>query len=488
MSITTWLQRISDKEMPAFRRTATDVMSAAADPEMGSEALGRVILKDPALTARVLRVANTVGYNPSGRRIQTISKAILQLGGDTIRNICLGVALVESLLHGRRQDRVMVDLGRSIHAALLARTLAIAQNEAAAEEVFIASLLHRVGNMVFWCFSEDEGVALDAVLKPGMDEATAEKALLGFSLLQLSLALVEDWTLSSLLPEIYRGRKESVAAECVLASWRWCRALETGWAGPKVRKEVERLAAWLKMDPASMAVLLAKVAREARETATLFGSQPCANTIPEPPQGDDAELFARIAGADLGLDETKDDEGLEESADRQLEILKSLAALSSEGHLEEMLTVLVGGLHEGLGMDRVVFCAIEPGDRIQGRFGVGDEEFTRNFGFTLRRQMADSLSRAMEHGGFVESLPADASRRSVILPDALAPRLRGVPFLFGVLQLGGKTVGAVYADRENTGRSLSESVVEGFRHLVRQANLLMVRAAAVRGPASSTVA
>jgi len=174
----------------------------------------------------------------------------------------------------------------------------------------------------------------------------------------------------------------------------------------------------------------------------------------------------------------------EEDADRQLRILKSLAELSSEGLLHEMLSVLVNGLHEGLGMDRVLFCALESGDRIRARFAVGDEEFARAFGFTLRRQMADSLSRAMEQGGFVESLPSDASRRTVILPDSLA-NLRGVPFLFGVMQLGGKTVGAIYADRGISGRNLTESVVEGFRHLVRQANLLMVKAAAVRNPASS---
>jgi hypothetical protein len=177
--------------------------------------------------------------------------------------------------------------------------------------------------------------------------------------------------------------------------------------------------------------------------------------------------------------------GVEESVARQLEILQSLTTLSGEGRLEEMLSVLVRGLHDGLGMDRVVFCTVEPADRIQGRLGAPDEEFAKTFHFTLRRQMADSLSRAMEQGGFVESMPSDATRRPVVLPDSLAASLRDVPFLFGVLQLGGRTMGAVYADRTTTGRPLSESVVEGFRHLVRQANLLMGRAAANRGTGST---
>jgi HD-like signal output (HDOD) protein len=483
MSLSSWVERISEKEMPAFRRTASEVLSATSDPEIGSEALGRVILKDPALTSRVLRVANTVGYNPSGRRIQSISKAILQLGADSVGNICVGLALMEALLHGRRQNRVMVDLGRSVHAALLARTLAQAKNEGSAEEVFIAGLLHRVGNMIFWCFSEDEGVALDAVLKPGTDDATAEKAVLGFSLGQLSQVLVEEWKLSSLLLDVYRGRNESVGAECVQAAWRWCRALESGWNGAGVMKELERIAASLKMDRVSTAALLARVARQARETAVFFGSEACANTIPEPPEGDDSELFEKL-GVQVRV-EPETVAGLEENADRQLRILRVLAELSTEGRADEMLKVLVDGIHEGLGMDRVVFCALEPGDRIRGRFGVGDDEFAKVFGFTLRRQMADSLSRAVEQGGFVESIPADPTRRAVILPDVLSPILRGVPFLFGVLQLGGKTVGAIYADRENTGRELTDSVVDGFRHLVRQANFLMAKALAVRGPSSS---
>lgn len=483
MSLAIWLQRIADKEMPAFRRTAADVMSAAGDPQMGAEALGRVILQDPALTARVLRIANAIGYNPSGRRIHTVSKAILQLGADTIRSICLGVALMESLLHGRRRDRVMMELGRSIHAALLARTLALSRQQAAAEEVFIAGLLYRVGDMVFWCFSEDDGVALDAVLKPGVDEAHAEKAVLGFSLLQLSQVLVADWKLSTLLLEIYRGRN-SPGAECVLASWRWCRALESGWAGPEVKQEVERMADWLKMESTSTAMLLAQVAREARETAALFGSQACANTISAPPEGEDGALYGKMVEKDPALRGSTDLVGLEENTDLQLDILKSLAALSFEGRLNEMLSTLVEGLHDGLGLDRVVFCTAMPGDLIQGRFGVGDEEFAKTFRFTLRRQMADSLTRAVEQGGFVESIPSDASRRAVILPDSLASSLHGIPFLFGVLQLGGKTVGAVYADRAVTGRDLPESVVEGFRHLVCQANLLMARAAANRASGS----
>ncbi|HXP90483.1 MAG TPA: HDOD domain-containing protein [Fibrobacteria bacterium] len=485
MSLSVWLKRISDKEMPAFRRTAMDVMDAAGDAELGSDALGRVILKDPALTARVLRIANTVGHNPTGQRILTVSKAILLLGADAIRNICLGVALMESLLQARRHDRVMADLGRSIHAAQVARALALAKREPKAEEVFIAGLLYKVGHMVFWCVSEDEGVALDGLVRPGSEDSSAEKAVLGFSLSQLSQALVEEWRLSSLLPEIYRGSKESIAAECVLAAWRWCRALESGWEGPMVRQELDRLAAWLGWDPVSAMALLGRLSGEARETAQLFGSQACADTIPVPPSADDGELFAQIVASGREDRPVVDATGPDENPDRQLECLRALSALALEGGLPEIFSALVEGLHDGVGLDRVVFCGMEAGDRVVGQVGAGDPEFANRFQFTLRRQMADSLSRALEHGGFVENVLSDPSRRPAILPESLG-NLRGTPFLFGVLQLGGRTLGAVYADRGTSGRDLTDSVVEGFRHLVQQANLLMARSATIRSGVAST--
>jgi hypothetical protein len=326
---------------------------------------------------------------------------------------------------------------------------------------------------------------LDALVRPGTEDPLAEKAVLGFSLFQLSQALVEEWKLSSLLLEIYRGEKESVAPECVLAAWRWCRALESGWEGHKVRQELERLAEWLGWDAATTMALLAKLSREARETAQLFGSQACADTIPVPPLADDEGLFAKIVACGREEDGGVDGEGLDENPDIQLECLRSLTALALEGSLSEMFSALVRGLHDGVGLDRVVFCSMEAGDQVQGKLGAGDPEFADRFRFTLRRQMADSLSRALEQGGFVENVLSDPSRRPGILPESLGS-LRGTPFLFGVLQLGGRTLGAIYADRGTSGRVLSDSAVEGFRHLVQQANFLMARSATIRSGVAST--
>ncbi|GEM_PF-1008384 len=487
MSLNDWLKRIVDKEMPAFRRTATDIRQAANNPETGSEALGKLILTDPALTARVLRIANTVFYNPSGRSIQTVSRAIVVLGVDTICNICVSLALIESLLGGRRQDRVMADLGRSIHAALVARTLAQAIREPAAEEVFIGALLLRVGNLVFWCFSEDEGAALDAALRPGGDAATTEKAILGFSLRQLTHALVDEWKLSSVLMEIFRNRTGTQPAECILTAWRWVQVLEDGWEAAAVREEILRIAERLGMEPEGAAALLARLSREARDSAILFGSKACAQTIPVAPCApeQDGELFLRLssrgrAGASGGESVPVAAPGTEEPV-VCLECMKKLSRAAQEGRMTDIFPLILESLHQGMGFERVLFAAMSPGDQVVGRIGMGWENPSEveGFRFLMRRQMADSLSRAMETGGIVEYVIGDPAIRSIRIPEELS-MLKARSFLFGVLRVSGRSLGAVFADRGKGGGAFPETMREAFRHMMQHGNLILGQSFAAR--------
>ena len=63
-----------------------------------------------AMTARLLKMANSVFYNPGGIRISTVSRAIVILGFNTVRNIALSISLVETMLSGSRHDNALAEL------------------------------------------------------------------------------------------------------------------------------------------------------------------------------------------------------------------------------------------------------------------------------------------------------------------------------------------------------------------------------------------
>ena len=80
-----------EKNLPALPQVAWEAMSLIEDPDSRAEDLQKIISRDQALAARVLRLANSAYYGVS-RTITTLSGAIVMLGFDTVRFLVLAAA------------------------------------------------------------------------------------------------------------------------------------------------------------------------------------------------------------------------------------------------------------------------------------------------------------------------------------------------------------------------------------------------------------
>jgi HD-like signal output (HDOD) protein len=138
-----WVAHIREQDMPALGATVVLIQEVTGDERATNDRLAQVILQDPAMTAKVLKLANSAFYNPSRQSISTISRAIIVLGFNTVAEISLGIRLVDSLLSGGVQQRVLDEMALSFHAAVQARTIAGLRRDGHGEEVFICSLLGR---------------------------------------------------------------------------------------------------------------------------------------------------------------------------------------------------------------------------------------------------------------------------------------------------------------------------------------------------------
>ncbi|MHC1729943.1 MAG: HDOD domain-containing protein [Syntrophobacteraceae bacterium] len=92
-----WVERITREEMPLFTRTVQCVAGTASKDESSFSDLARSILQDPMLTAQILRMSNSIYYNPCAKRINTVSRAVMRLGFDTVKGMCLSIALMETV-------------------------------------------------------------------------------------------------------------------------------------------------------------------------------------------------------------------------------------------------------------------------------------------------------------------------------------------------------------------------------------------------------
>lgn len=278
-----WLARLREQELPIFGATAERIRDLTDSERAAVSELAEAILRDQGMTAKLLRIANSVIFNTSGAPVTTVSRAIVMLGFDMVRQIALSVAFVDGFLRGPVRERVQREMARAFHAAVQARWLAARRHDAQPEEVFIAALLYRFGELAFWCSAGETADALDAALRRDPQHGgEIEQSLLGFRLHQLTAALTRDWRVSPLLQSVLRGgharrsREEAVVLARLLAE-----DSEAGWEAERARARLKDVAGFLQIPPEEVGEPVMRNAAEAAAVAECYGAAEAARFIPQ---------------------------------------------------------------------------------------------------------------------------------------------------------------------------------------------------------------
>lgn len=174
------------------------------DPNSTSADIGAVISQDPGLTIRLLQLANSPYYGVS-REVETVSHAVTLLGAGRIRDLVLATAVTETF-EGIPVDHItMEDFWRhSVYCAMIARHLGERVMKPRAETLFIAGLLHDIGQLVL--YNRMPKQAHEAFLlalggRGERDPQAAEREVLGFDHADVGGALAVTWHLPAVLQE-----------------------------------------------------------------------------------------------------------------------------------------------------------------------------------------------------------------------------------------------------------------------------------------------
>ena len=95
------------EDVPAFSKAMQDLMAAIGRDDNSAQRLANVVLRDYALTVKVLRAANTAHYNRGGRPVQSATHALMLLGARTVRDLASALLLFE---HYRRRSPGLKEL------------------------------------------------------------------------------------------------------------------------------------------------------------------------------------------------------------------------------------------------------------------------------------------------------------------------------------------------------------------------------------------
>lgn len=181
------------------------LQSTIDDPLHSREQIADVITYDPALSARVLRIANS-SYYSFPRELETVVSAVAIIGELDLRNLVLATTVVGSMSSLNYQG---IDIDafwlHSLRCAISARLIAKSVNAHNPEILFLAGMLHDLGILVIY----QQNPTLAGSLARQMEEKhqlrdQAERELLGFDHAEVGALLIEAWGLSDELAELTR--------------------------------------------------------------------------------------------------------------------------------------------------------------------------------------------------------------------------------------------------------------------------------------------
>lgn len=191
------LKRIERRgDFPAVSRTLAEVNQLArSGTQSPISRLANVVLRDYALTNRLLKLANSSYYARAGGKVKTVSDAINLLGLEQVRLTCNGLTCFGHFA-GRRQDqRLREESIAAFIAGLLTRHLATHARIRDVEEAFLAGMLFTLGRMLALYYFTDDFEEIEDLMARGATGDEAARTVLGITLPEIGWAVGRVWSL-----------------------------------------------------------------------------------------------------------------------------------------------------------------------------------------------------------------------------------------------------------------------------------------------------
>jgi HD-like signal output (HDOD) protein len=181
-------------QLPCFPDVAVRMRRVLADENCDTGQVARVAGAEPALAAKLLRMANSVALNPGGLKVTELKSAIARLGFSNVRSASLAYA-VEQVRNAPALEpmrNVLNELWeRSVLVASLAYVAARKWTYVSPDQALLAGLMHGMGRMYIITRSVDH---------PGLfaDAATFQRMLRDWHA-PVAKMVLESWEIA---PEI----------------------------------------------------------------------------------------------------------------------------------------------------------------------------------------------------------------------------------------------------------------------------------------------
>jgi HD-like signal output (HDOD) protein len=460
LTLNGWTHVLCNEEMPIFSNTALSIHDILNDDRKGAMELASVILQDPNLTVKLLKISNTPHYNPSRQKMVTVSRAIIMIGSEVIRELTLVCSFFESILSSTNKQQANEEIAQAIHAAVHAKSIAMITNDKSPEEVFIATLLNHIGSISFWCFCGDQGERIQKLIAKGnCTREEAEKKVLGFKLTELGASLSKAWKLGSLVEESIKPTafSKNPRVGLVHLGYEITEALKEGVNSKKYETCVKKIEALTKQSKQVINEKLKNNTNTASDIACQFGATDAAMII-------QSRLNQPVNLADSSP--------VIDKKQLQFQISQDITSIISEQFdINLLLETVLEGIHRGIGMDRTIFSLlVSDKQSLREKLSLGwrKESYEDKVIFNLSETPPNLFFHALAGTHAFWAKPSDNTKLYTLRDINVV----GKNECFMMPIFSNKTpIGLIYTDRGINSQPLTKEDFDAFKYFTQQANI-----------------
>ncbi len=480
-------------DFPALSDSIVRVQGMASSDTESVGSVTNEILKDVALTNKLLRLVNSAHFGGGGH-ISTVSRAVSLVGFNGIRNMALSLVLLEHMQNKTQANLLKEEFLRALMAGSIASELSLGSQER--EEAFIGTMFQNLGRLLAEFYFAEEAKTVRSIMEtPGqpVSEGSASTRVLGMSYEALALGVARIWGLPNVIENCLRkptGAPPLHRPVDEMQRLRWLAlaanevadhllhtpaALLNGKVTQVASKYATALGIGVKEMQAATVLARQKFIDMASSMDIKVPVHSAASRLLEPPpsipEDTDTKAYEADALEDLALQAATAIDPLQTLLTKtvdQRRIAEVLAAgiqdvtnaMVEEFKLTDVLRMILETMFRSMSFQRVVFCMRDPKtDTLTGRFGLGKgaEALAKKFVISLKPNPNDLFSAVCLKSD--DTMVDDASEPRIAsrLPAWYLTSVNAQTFLLLPLSIKSKPFGLIYADKAEKGEMVLDA-------------------------------
>jgi eukaryotic-like serine/threonine-protein kinase len=227
-------------DFPAVARVIDDLRAMAGRENCAALDVARVVLRDPGFSSKLLRLVNSAFYRRQGEPVSTVTRAVMMVGFEAIRDLASIILIVEDLLRAGKSNAYVRDgLRSALYRGLLSQRLSGHVGYPKPEEAYLLGLFGDLGTL--WLathYPAEFARATTRAAARGLPIEAGVREVLGGETATLSAAIAEAWGFPATFAAHFHGpalrRRDALntagarLSAIVQIANEWTRAMEAG--------------------------------------------------------------------------------------------------------------------------------------------------------------------------------------------------------------------------------------------------------------------